>query len=343
MPRNQYFTVPQPPQTDKAYELKSFTDCSTQAAPSFIELAYHTPNSVLSEPTAIVNQNLVLSAPIEVDDTNPVLSEPTIFDAQTSVLPAPIVVEERNSVLSESTLIDTQNPVLSALIELDDSNSVLSDPTTEDSGVSIIATAFEAADCQITSDNNIQDPPILNPTPASNSQHLDIQPSPPSQNIHPLSLELFHSEGEALYKVRVGNTTKLMTIKEQRETLPPGKPLKSYTISVEKHKALRLKIRRRISKSFREKELVSKVRCLCKKANKPLPPIPKASTSSTMKELFAFFKDEYVKYHDAGLPVRMEIDDPLEPSPAYYAKVIAAYKNKPPNYESMLTKVINKN
>ena len=146
----------------------------------------------------------------------------------------------------------------------------------------------------------------------------------------------FSVPSEKLYDVTSLGSRMALT-KEQlasRKKSDPDLQVKSKSLSATQKFQLRAKIRRRISRKYREHRNDSRVK-VSQRKRPHQGPIPK---SSTMIRMIEFFMAEIREKGDQGLPVWMEDYDPSDPEEewAYEQKVMAAYEQKPPNYEEIL-------
>ena len=271
----------------------------------------HAPLKTFADQAVQVDSSCILCC-FPAPDTSAVPLEPAVIKlAPASTTNVVVAQEELNSVLSESSL-DVEASL----------------PTSVPSGMVTVSTSESAVPSGI--------PPPLSVTSITSSAS-----SSTAVKIHPLCEDLFHPPGETHYRVKVGNTSKLLTRQEQKELPATIKP-KTYSLTAEKRKALRNRIRRRVSKKFREKESTSKLRHMCKKQSKDLPPIKELRYTRTIRNLISYFVDQYTRYHEAGLPMRMEESDSDHSDDEYYERTIQCYHNKPPNYEALLVRSLPK-
>lgn len=123
-------------------------------------------------------------------------------------------------------------------------------------------------------------------------------------------------------------------LKERRQSDPALKvKRRSYTAS--RKFELRAKIRRRISKKYRDHRNRSTGKKPKAVAAHQAGPIEKTAVMTRMIE---FFMAEIREKGQQGLPVWMEEEDPSDPELelAYEQEVMSAYRSKPANYEEIL-------
>ena len=116
---------------------------------------------------------------------------------------------------------------------------------------------------------------------------------------------------------------------QQRHRKDPTLTVQKRSYTVSRKFELRAKIRRRISRRYREHRNQST------RGGVTEPPIKK---TESMIKLIEFFMAEIQEKGESGLPVRMDIWDPVDPEEeeAYEKEVMLAYEQKPANYEEIL-------
>ena len=146
----------------------------------------------------------------------------------------------------------------------------------------------------------------------------------------------FSSASDKLYDVTSLDSRMALT-KEQlasRKKSDPELKVKSKSLSATQKFQLRTKIRRRISRKYREHRNESRV----KVSQRQHPQQGPISKSSTMIRMIKFFMAEIREKGDQGLPVWMEDYDPSYPEEewAYKQKSWQLMSKKPENYEEIL-------
>ena len=144
----------------------------------------------------------------------------------------------------------------------------------------------------------------------------------------------FSTASENLFNVqslgsRMALTSKQVKIRRQSD---PALKVARKSLSATQRFQLRSKIRRRLSKRYRDHRNNSRIK-VKDRVEDPAGPVPKCSY---MVKLIEFFLEEVTQKGEQGLPVWMEILDPLEPSADFEEEVMQAYRNKPSNYENIL-------
>ena len=116
-----------------------------------------------------------------------------------------------------------------------------------------------------------------------------------------------------------------------RKKIDPNLSVSQLSMSARQRSDLRAKIRRRISKRYRDHRNNSRI---------PLRKRPKddhsVQKSRSVLRLMEYFMEEIKLRGEDGLPVWKEDLDPLVTDDDYEEEVLTAYKNKPPNYEQIL-------
>ena len=116
---------------------------------------------------------------------------------------------------------------------------------------------------------------------------------------------------------------------QQRRRKDPALTVRKRSYTASRKFELRAKIRRRISRRYREHRNQST------KGGVTQPPIKK---TESMIKMIEFFMAEIQEKGESGLPVRMDEWDPVDPveEEAYEREVMLAYEQKPVNYEEIL-------
>ena len=116
---------------------------------------------------------------------------------------------------------------------------------------------------------------------------------------------------------------------QQRRRKDPALTVQKRSYTASRKFELRAKIRHRISRRYREHRNQSTRGKLTE------PPIKK---TESMIKMIKFFMAEIQEKGESGLPVRMEVLDPVDPEEeeAYEREVMLAYERKPANYEEIL-------
>ena len=204
--------------------------------------------------------------------------------------------------------------------------------------------------------------PEANPPGLKNPQHLYPVPSAPHPwmaalragswvepslewealqgSVHPEALSLFRSALEPTHYPAIIQGVRKKLTSEEYAHYYPGSRL-PYTDEARACKALKNRIKRRISPRFRQLEDVKKSRALIKSKNLPaelMPQLPDGHMTETQDLLIDFFFKQFVYYGSMALPVHFEGDDPTINSDTYGEAVLAQFAAKPDDYELFLSK-----
>ena len=121
-----------------------------------------------------------------------------------------------------------------------------------------------------------------------------------------------------LYKVKVGGEFKVIT-KEELKTYCPHLKYTPKTIEVADNQNLSQRLRRHLSKRFRDWRLHLDYRRRAKKNNRPVPELQvQPRMTSTMSDLIEHFFDSALLHGDKGLPHRINIDDPEDTDDEFF-------------------------
>ena len=192
----------------------------------------------------------------------------------------------------------------------------------------------------VVADFECQTDPVVVITPEE-FQHLEtaVQSSPgPAEVAIPenpsLQEKLLVSFAEELvFAVTSFGQRFALTKKEalNRKKIDPKLSVSQLSLSARQRSDLRAKIRRRISKRYRDRRNNS--RLPPRKRPKDDHPLRK---SRSVLRLMEYFMDEIKLRGEDGLPVWKEDLDPLVTDDDYEEEVLNACKNKPPDYEQIL-------
>ena len=116
-----------------------------------------------------------------------------------------------------------------------------------------------------------------------------------------------------------------------RKKIDPKLSVSQLSLSARQRSDLRAKIRRRISKRYRDRRNNSRL----PPRKQPKDDHPLRKTRSVLR-LMEYFMDEIKLRGEDGLPVWKEDLDPLVTDDDYEEEVLTAYKNKPSDYEQIL-------
>ena len=170
-----------------------------------------------------------------------------------------------------------------------------------------------------------------------------VPDSPVVPAVPPVDSDVLDPLSEPVFEVQSLGRKMKLTNREIRVRKMSDPELKRAKVSIncKQRKALRARIRRRISKSFRDRRNYSTAAYLEKKSGRknlldPKQVVKDPRQTKTIKKLIDFFVSEYQQKSTAGLPVAMEEPDPPVTDDEYEAKVLAAYCSKPDNYEELL-------
>ena len=170
-----------------------------------------------------------------------------------------------------------------------------------------------------------------------------VPDSPGVPVVQPADSDVFDPLSKPVFEVQSLGRKMMLTNKEIRVRKMSDPELKRAKVSIncKQRKALRVRIRRRISKSFRDRRNYSTAVYLERKSGRknlldPAQVVKDPRQTKTIKKLIDFFVSEYQQKSTAGLPVAMEELDPPVTDDEYEAKVLAAYCCKPDNYENLL-------
>ena len=150
-------------------------------------------------------------------------------------------------------------------------------------------------------------------------------------SVHPEATSLFRSALEPMrYPAIIRGERKKLTSEEYAHYYP-GSRL-PYTDEACAHKALKNRIKRRISPRFCQLEDIKKSRALIKSKKLPaelMPKLPDGRMTETQDLLLDFFFKQFIYYGSIALPVHFEGDDPTINSDTYGETVLAQFAAKP--------------
>ena len=139
---------------------------------------------------------------------------------------------------------------------------------------------------------------------------------------------------QPLYDITEKGVKYVMTRKQflHKKTMKPNMKTPGRSLSARKRFDLRSKIRRRISRRYREHRNNSKL----KSYQRPSAAEDSVKKTESVRRLIEFFMAEILEKGEAGLPVWREEYDPKTSSKEYEEAVLKQYRDKPPNYEQLL-------
>ena len=172
----------------------------------------------------------------------------------------------------------------------------------------------------------------ISPPPVANAEHLPDR--------LPLSDSLRHIKSEEpLFRVRSLGADLALTkkqIKERRRT-DPLIQVARISMSAKQRFHLRCRIRRRVSKRYRDHKNNSRARYIERVKGIPVRKATRHfEKTSSINRLVEFFVAEVMEHGRAGMPTWIEEQDPPYSDDEFEERVKTLYKNKPPQYEQLL-------
>ena len=135
------------------------------------------------------------------------------------------------------------------------------------------------------------------------------------------------------YKVKIDGKTQELTASEYSKKFPEKRRItNSKEVKMRTNK--KQQIRHHISKRFHDKEEENKVACQAKKRGRPTRRTLSVRRTASVQMLQELFLKIFISEGYAGLPPKIEEEDPEDSSSEWEDLVITKYRTKPLDYES---------